>query len=48
MAKETNEKPVEAEKPVDDGLVEMYKGRESLRVHPTCVKEHEQCGWSRA
>lgn len=30
----------------DDGLVEVTKGRESLRVHPSCVKAHVDAGWS--
>lgn len=30
----------------DDGLVEVRKGSETLRVHPTCVKAHAEAGWS--
>lgn len=30
----------------DDGLVEVSKGSESLRVHPTCVKAHAEAGWA--
>lgn len=29
----------------DDGLVEVSKGSETLRVHPTCVKAHAEAGW---
>lgn len=29
----------------DDGLVEMRKGRETLRVHPDCVDAHREVGW---
>lgn len=32
---------------VDDShLVEMTKGGESLRVHPSCVQAHQRAGWS--
>lgn len=27
-------------------LVEMTKGGESLRVHPSCVQAHQRAGWS--
>lgn len=30
----------------DDGLVEVRKGGEALRVHPTCVRAHVEAGWS--
>lgn len=30
---------------VDDGLVEMVKGSETSRVHPTAVKSHQAAGW---
>jgi hypothetical protein len=36
----------EAEAAADDGLVEMSKGFEVSRVHPTCVKDHERAGWT--
>jgi hypothetical protein len=30
----------------DVGLVAMKKaGEEDLKVHPTCVKDHERVGW---
>ena len=29
----------------DDGLIEMHKGGEVIRVHPTCVKSHQAVGW---
>lgn len=29
----------------DDGLVEVTKGADSLRVHPTCLKDHIDAGW---
>lgn len=30
---------------VEDGLVEMVKGGEVARVHPTTVKSHQAAGW---
>jgi hypothetical protein len=34
---------------VDDShLVEMTKGGETLRVHPSCVAAHQRAGWSGA
>lgn len=30
---------------VEDGLVEMSKAGETLRVHPSCVKSHQAAGW---
>jgi hypothetical protein len=30
---------------VDDGLIEVTKGDETLRVHPSCVKAHLSAGW---
>ena len=30
---------------VDDGLVEVRKGGETLRVHPTCLRAHHDAGW---
>lgn len=36
----------EAKAPVEDGLVEMKKGAEKLRVHPSCVEDHQDNGWS--
>lgn len=44
MAEKEKEKKVEVVE--DDGLVEVRKGSESLRVHPTCVKDHESNGWT--
>lgn len=29
----------------DDGLVEVEKEGETLRVHPSCVKAHQAVGW---
>jgi hypothetical protein len=29
----------------DDGLVEMTKDGETLRVHPSCVEAHKSAGW---
>jgi hypothetical protein len=48
MAKEKDAaKETEGEKPevADDFLIEMSKGSETLRVHPTCVPEHRRLGW---
>lgn len=49
MAKEKDAaKETEGEKPeaaADDFLIEMSKGSETLRVHPTCVLEHQRLGW---
>ena len=28
-----------------DGLTAMYKGSETLRVHPSCVQAHKSAGW---
>lgn len=28
-----------------DGLVRMTKDGETIDVHPSCVKAHEQSGW---
>lgn len=28
-----------------DGLVAMKSGSEELRVHPSCVKSHQDAGW---
>lgn len=36
--------PAQAAK--DDGLVPMTKGGQTLRVHPSCVADHQRCGWS--
>lgn len=33
------------EKEVDDGLVPMKKGGETLRVHPSTVHAHKAAGW---
>lgn len=32
----------------DDGLIAMTKDGEELRVHPTCVKAHQDAGWALA
>lgn len=32
----------------NDSLVTMTHGRNTLRVHPTCVEDHERLGWARA
>lgn len=29
----------------DEGLVRMHKDGETIDVHPTCVKAHEDAGW---
>ena len=29
-----------------EGLVAVQKGGEVLHVHPTCVKAHENAGWT--
>ena len=31
--------------PVDDGLIEVRKGNESLRIHPSTVNAHADAGW---
>ena len=35
----------EREKADRDGLVEMNKGDEVVRVHPSTVKSHQAAGW---
>ncbi len=30
---------------VDDGLIEVSKNGEVLRVHPTALHEHRKLGW---
>lgn len=32
----------------DSHLVEMTKGGETLRVHPSCVAAHQRAGWVEA
>lgn len=29
----------------EDGLIEMTKDGETLRVHPSCVESHKSAGW---
>lgn len=33
------------DEPVADGLVEVHKNGETLRVHPSCVRAHQSGGW---
>lgn len=32
-------------KPGRDHLIEVRKGGETIRVHPTCVEDHRTLGW---
>lgn len=41
---EAEETPADLETS-DDGLIEMRKGGETLRVHPTCARDHQEKGW---
>lgn len=49
MAKDADDKQKPEAKavaaPVDDGLVAVKKNGETLRVHPSCVKDHIKVGW---
>lgn len=49
MANEKDDKPAKtepkAQAPVADGLIEVKKDGEKLRVHPSCVKDHVAVGW---
>lgn len=33
---------------VDDGLVEVSNGIETMRIHPATLKSHEAAGWKAA
>lgn len=33
---------------MDELLVLMTKGGETLEVHPSCVADHKRCGWVEA
>lgn len=33
------------DEPEDDGLLEVHKAGEVLRVHPTCLLAHIDAGW---
>jgi hypothetical protein len=33
------------DEPVADGLVEVTKNGQTLRVHPSCLKAHHAAGW---
>lgn len=30
---------------IDDGLIGMTDGSQTLRLHPDCIAEHEKLGW---
>ncbi len=34
--------------PSKSHLVELSKGGETIKVHPTCVANHKQLGWKQA
>lgn len=40
-----DESTTQEETVVDDGLVAMIKNGEEMRVHPSCVKAHEELKW---
>jgi hypothetical protein len=41
--------PTEAPEPEhDEILVEVFKDRDTLHVHPSCVDEHVRLGWKAA
>lgn len=40
--------PAAVAAPVDDGLIEVRKGDESMRIHPSAAKDHAAVGWKAA
>jgi len=37
--------PIAPAKSVSDGLVEVWKDGDKLRVHPTTLESHKKAGW---
>lgn len=38
-------KAPKAPKAVEEGLIRVKKGEETLDIHPTCLEDHKSLGW---